>query len=59
MRKIIGNRPIGVWVALGAFAFYLVFGMGGQALSLIDWDLAVNWGLQENSLDDPEILEPA
>ncbi|MBI4617327.1 MAG: hypothetical protein HY720_27200, partial [Planctomycetes bacterium] len=59
MRRFVGTRPIGVWIALASILFLLVFGIGGQSLSLVSWDLACRLGLQENRFDDPDVLERA
>lgn len=57
MKTLLGRRPLGVRVALGAFAFYLFLGMGGQLVSLLDWELALSLGLQENAWSDPSLVE--
>ena len=57
MRRFLGARPLGVWIALLAMVVCLVMGVGGQALSLLNWDLAVRLGLQENRTDDANLLE--
>jgi len=47
MKKLIGPFPIGVWIALIAiFLQFVAWGM--QAFSLMDWDRAVDLGLQND-----------
>jgi hypothetical protein len=46
MRKRLGPFPLGVWIALTAIVLLLVVAWGGQLYSLIDWDGAVDIGLQ-------------
>jgi len=57
MRRMVGSRPLGIWVALGCLLFYLVPGMGGQAASLMSWDWALAVHLQENDPHDPDLVE--
>jgi hypothetical protein len=46
LNKSIGRFPLGVWIALVALLIlFLAWGM--QAYSLLDWDGAVDIGLQE------------
>ncbi len=51
MRKEIRKNPLGVWIAMIAIGSLLFIGMGGQAYSLLDWDSAVDLGLQNDRLD--------
>ncbi len=51
----IGSLPIGLWLVLAFVIVSLLFGVGGQALSLVAWDRALAWGLQE---DDPKSGDP-
>ena len=54
MKKIIGPFPVGVWIALLALLFlFLAWGM--QAFSLIDWERAVDLGLQNERFTGDEI----
>ena len=46
MRKRLGPFPLGVWIALLAILLLIVVAWGGQLYSLIDWDRAVDAGLQ-------------
>lgn len=50
-----GGLPIGLWLALVPLAVTLVFGVGGQILSVLAWDKALAWRLQE---DDPNSADP-
>lgn len=46
LKRDIGRYPLGVWIALVALvALFLAWGM--QAYSLLDWDGAVDLGLQD------------
>jgi type IV secretory pathway TrbL component len=51
----VGGLPTGLWLVLAFILFSLLFGVGGQALSVIAWDKALAWGLQEDepNSDDP------
>jgi len=46
MRRRVGSFPLGVWIALAAILLLVVVAWGGQLYSLIDWDGAVDAGLQ-------------
>ncbi|MCP4219033.1 MAG: hypothetical protein GY765_30645 [bacterium] len=48
LQKNTGRRPLGVWLAIIALLLLLVIGFGGQAYSLMDWDGAVDMGLQND-----------
>jgi hypothetical protein len=48
LRKRIGRYPLGVWIALTAILLLIVVAWGGQMYSLIDWDGAVDIGLQND-----------
>lgn len=50
LRKKISEKPLGIWIAIVAIGSLLFIGMGGQAYSLLDWDNAVDLGLQNDSL---------
>jgi hypothetical protein len=45
LKKVIGRFPLGVWIAIAAF-LALFLGWGMQAYSLLNWDGAVDLGLQ-------------
>ena len=47
-RKIIRNYPVGIWLAFIAL-FLIFFAWIMQAYSLLDWDSAVKFGLQNES----------
>lgn len=51
----VGGLPIGLWLVLAFLITSLLFGVGGQAFSVIAWDKARAWGLQE---DDPNSADP-
>ena len=57
MRRMIGRRPLGIWIALFAMLFCLFVAGGGQILSLVDWDLALRLQLQENDPNSSEIVQ--
>ena len=44
--KRIGRFPLGVWIAVIALLLLFLVGWAGQAYSLINWDGAVDPGLQ-------------
>jgi hypothetical protein len=48
LQKQIGKIPIGIWLALIALCL-IFFGWIMQAYSLLDWESAVKFGLQNNS----------
>jgi hypothetical protein len=50
-----GGLPIGLWLALLPLAICLLGGVGGQTLSVVAWDKALAWRLQE---DDPNSGDP-
>jgi hypothetical protein len=50
MARAIGRYPLGVWIALIALLL-LFLGWGMQAFSLINWDKAVELGLQNERFD--------
>jgi hypothetical protein len=55
LEKKYGNYSLGIWFSIIALGLLLFVGMGGQAYSLIDWDGAVDAGLQnERFLGDAE-----
>jgi hypothetical protein len=43
------RHPLGFWVLEGVGIFILVTLFAGQGLALVDYDLAVSWGLQEGA----------
>ncbi len=51
----IGGLPAGLWLVLAFILFSLLFGIGPQALSIIAWNKALAWGLQE---DEPNSNDP-
>ena len=57
MRKDMGSRPLGIWIALFCLFFCLFFAGGMQLLSAIDWTTAVELGFQEDNPDSPDIVE--
>ena len=48
LNKVIGRFPLGVWIAIAAL-LALFLGWGMQAYSLLNWDVAVDLGLQNES----------
>jgi hypothetical protein len=46
LTRSIGRFPLGIWIALAAILLILLLAWGGQFYSLMDWDGAVNMGLQ-------------
>jgi hypothetical protein len=53
VRKAAGPFPVGVWIALAALVL-LMLAWGMQAFSLLDWDRAVDLGLQNERFgEDP------
>jgi hypothetical protein len=50
-----GGLPVGLWLVLAVLLFCLVLGVGGQTLSVLAWDKALAWRLQE---DDPKSSDP-
>lgn len=50
-----GGLPVGLWLVLAFLLIGFLFGVAGQALSVIAWDKALDWGLQE---DDPNSDDP-
>jgi hypothetical protein len=57
MRKMLGRRPFGIWIALASLTLCISLGGGGQTLSVARWDLAVRLGLQEDRLDAADLVE--
>jgi hypothetical protein len=57
MRRAISGHPLGIWIALVCMLFCLLVAGGGQALSLINWDLAMFLKLQENDPNSPDIVQ--
>jgi hypothetical protein len=53
MKKTLGKYPLGVWIALGALLLIMLAWIM-QAYSLIDWDGAVEVGLQSASFSGDE-----
>ena len=45
LNKVIGRFPLGVWIAISAL-LSLFLGWGMQAYSLLNWDCAVDLGIQ-------------
>lgn len=45
LKKEVGRIPIGMWIAIAAL-LALFLGLGMQAYSLLNWDVAVDLGLQ-------------
>ncbi|MHA2031335.1 MAG: hypothetical protein ACW99A_09635 [Candidatus Kariarchaeaceae archaeon] len=56
LKKEFGKYPLGIWIVLISLGSLLFIGMGGQMYSLLDWDNAVDLGLQNERLsgDLPE-----
>lgn len=54
MRRMLGPFPVGVWIALLALLFLLI-AWGMQAFSLIDWERAVDLGLQNERFTGNEV----
>ena len=50
-----GGLPIGLWLAVASLAIDIVLGVAGQTLSVVAWDKALAWRLQE---DDPNSSDP-
>lgn len=46
MGKRLGPFSLGIWIALIAILLLVIIAWGGQLYSLIDWDRAVDIGLQ-------------
>lgn len=46
LKKTIGRFPLGVWIAIIALLLLFLVAWAGQAYSLLDWDGAVDLGLQ-------------
>lgn len=40
--------PLGFWIAIVAISILLIVGVGGQAYSLINWEKAIELGLQND-----------
>jgi hypothetical protein len=55
LTKSLGRFPAGIWVVLALLILGLIFGVAGQAISVISWDLARSLGLQE---DNPQSEDP-
>lgn len=53
-RKTLGRFPLGIWLAILA-AVLLVFAWGMQAYSLMDWDGAVDMGLQNERFTEDAV----
>jgi hypothetical protein len=51
----LGALPAGLWLVLAFLVLNFFFGIAGQALSILAWDKARAWGLQE---DDPGSADP-
>lgn len=50
LTKRIGRFPLGIWIVLVLIlTLGVYFTFVGQAVSLISWDTAVSWGMQEDS----------
>ena len=54
LNKDIGRFPLGVWFAIVAL-FILLLGLGMQAYSLLDWDGAVDLGLQNDRFTGDDV----
>jgi hypothetical protein len=54
LNKDIGRFPLGVWFAIVAL-FTLLVGLSGQAYSLLDWDGAVDLGLQNDRFTGDDV----
>lgn len=46
LNKSIGRFPFGVWIAIIALLLLFLLAWAGQAYSLLNWDSAVDFGLQ-------------
>ena len=46
LNKPIGRFPLGIWMAIIALLILFLLAWAGQAYSLLDWDSAVDLGLQ-------------
>lgn len=57
MGRIICCHPLGIWIALFFMLFCLFVAGGGQALSLVDWDLAFRLHLQENDQHSTNLVQ--
>ncbi len=56
LNKEIGRFPLGSWIALTALSLILL-GWIMQAYSLLDWEGAVNLGLQNGSFEGDELSQ--
>jgi hypothetical protein len=54
MKKVVGRLPVGLWLVMVAILL-LLLACGMQAYSLVDWDGAVEMGLQNERLDGSEV----
>ena len=50
-----GGLPVGLWIVLVLLIFGFLSGVVGQAISVLSWDKALAWRLQE---DDPRSADP-
>jgi|GEM_PF-507004 len=57
LTKLIGRMPLGIWVVMVLLFIALIFGTGGQTLSIISWDTANSLGLQEDHPDSKDVME--
>ena len=57
MEKVVGRFPVGIWLALAAVLLLLLMACGMQAYSLVDWDGAVDLGLQNERFDGGDVDE--
>jgi hypothetical protein len=51
----IGWLPLGLWIVLALLVVSILLGVIGQAISVVSWNRALAWGLQE---DDPRSGDP-
>ena len=57
LAKPLGRFPLGIWIVLVLILTLGVYStFAGQAISLISWDTAVSWGMQEDSPDSADMV---
>lgn len=57
LAKHIGRLPLGIWIVLVLIlTLGVYFTFAGQAVSLVSWDTAVSWGMQEDSPDSADTV---
>ena len=57
LTKPMGRYPLGIWVVLALLTVTFIFGVGGQGLSAVSWDIAYSLGLQEDSPTSENVME--